>query len=54
MLQKVLSLSGAKAVSLQQLDAGHAVLPDDEHRIKLHVKPDERQLKLFSTRAGLE
>ena len=49
MLQGTLRLSDSETMSIQQLDIGHGILRADAHRIAIHVRPDEGQLKRFNT-----
>ena len=53
MLQSVLRLSNAETDAIKQLDIGHGVLRADAHRINLHVRPDEEQLKKFNTSVSI-
>ena len=52
MLQEVLRLSDSETEAVRRLDVGHGILRADDHRIKLHVRPDDAQLGAFDTRAA--
>ena len=52
LLQGVLHLSDTETRNIQELEVGHGVMRADDHRISLHVLPDDEQLKIFNTRAS--
>ena len=52
LLQGVLRLSDTETKDIQELAVGHGIMRADAHRIKLHVLPDDDQLRVFNTRVS--